>query len=173
MSALVQKRPNFAAQRNDAMCHVWTAPGWQELSSRLQHWSVQPYVRPLSAAHVAAGHNALRGSGPGQKHAFDDALAQVGCPDRRIDRLCITYCLPFPTFTSRRVFDAISFTPQARRVWSGFVGGLAAGAVIGGGYYGGGYYGGPYAYDGGCYIQRQAFINRFGHRVIRRVRVCD
>jgi uncharacterized membrane protein len=55
----------------------------------------------------------------------------------------------------------------------GFVGGLAAGAVIGGGYYGGGYYGGPYAYDGGCYIQRQAFINRFGHRVIRRVRVCD
>jgi hypothetical protein len=53
------------------------------------------------------------------------------------------------------------------------VGGLAAGAVIGGGYYGGGYYGGPYAYDGGCYIQRRAFINRFGHRVIRRVRVCD
>ena len=55
----------------------------------------------------------------------------------------------------------------------GFVGGLAAGAVIGGGYYGGGYYGGPYAYGGGCYIQRRAFINRFGHRVIRRVRVCD
>ena len=50
---------------------------------------------------------------------------------------------------------------------------LAAGAVIGGGYYGGGYYGGPYAYGGDCYIQRQAFINRFGHRVIRRVRVCD
>jgi hypothetical protein len=60
----------------------------------------------------------------------------------------------------------------------GFVGGLAAGAVLGGGYYGGDYYGGdyydgPYAYGGGCYIQRQAFINRFGHRVIRRVRVCD
>jgi hypothetical protein len=63
----------------------------------------------------------------------------------------------------------------------GFVGGLAAGAVIGGGpYYGGGYYGGPYAYGGGpyaygggCYIERQVFINRFGHRVIRRVRVCD
>ncbi len=55
----------------------------------------------------------------------------------------------------------------------GFVGGLAAGAVIGGGYYGGGYYGGPYAYGGDCYIQRRAFINRFGHRVIRRVRVCD
>jgi hypothetical protein len=24
-----------------ALCHVWTAPSWQELSSRLQHWSVQ------------------------------------------------------------------------------------------------------------------------------------
>jgi hypothetical protein len=42
----------------------------------------------------AAGHNALRGSGPDQKHAFDNALAQVGCPDRRIDRLCITCCSP-------------------------------------------------------------------------------
>src|SRR5208283_93784 len=51
---------------------------------------------------MTAGHNALRGSGPGQKLAFDDALALVGCPDRRIDRFCITCCLPFPTFTSRR-----------------------------------------------------------------------
>ena len=32
---------------------------------------------------MTAGHNALRGSGPGQQHAFEDALAQVGCPDRR------------------------------------------------------------------------------------------
>ena len=37
-------------------CHEWKAPGWQELSSRLQHWSVQPCVRPLSAARRAAGH---------------------------------------------------------------------------------------------------------------------
>jgi hypothetical protein len=57
---------------------------------------------------------------------------------------------------------------------AGFVGGLAAGAVIGGGpYYDGGYYGGPYAYGGGCYMVRRAYINQFGHRVIRRVRVCD
>jgi hypothetical protein len=53
------------------------------ISSRLQHWSVQPCVRPLCAVHVTAGHNALRGSGPGQKLAFDNALAQAGCPDRR------------------------------------------------------------------------------------------
>jgi hypothetical protein len=57
-------------------------------------WSVQPCVRPFSAVHMTAGHNALRGSGPGQKPAFENAVAQVGCPDRRIDRLCITCCSP-------------------------------------------------------------------------------
>ena len=59
-----------------------------------QAWSVLPCVRPVDAVHMTAGHNALRGSGPGQKRVFDDAMAQVGCPDRRIDRLCITCCLP-------------------------------------------------------------------------------
>src|SRR5665213_3635014 len=83
-----------AVPRLSALCYVWTAPSWQELFSRLQHWSVQPCVRPLSAAHEAAGHNALRGSGPGQKHAFKNAMAHVGCPDRRNDRLCITCCWP-------------------------------------------------------------------------------
>ena len=35
-------------------------------------WSELPCVRPLDAAlHVAAGHNALRGSGPGQKPALE------------------------------------------------------------------------------------------------------
>ena len=63
----------------------------------------------FSAVHVTAGHNALRGSGPGQFRAFDNAVARVGCPDRRIDRLCITCCSPFPTVTSRRMADAISF----------------------------------------------------------------
>src|SRR5262245_15739948 len=53
-------------------------------------WSVQPCVRPVCAVHMTAGHNALRGSGPGQKPAFENAVAHVGCPDRRIDRLCIT-----------------------------------------------------------------------------------
>jgi hypothetical protein len=43
-----------------------------------QVWSVQPCVRPVDAVHMTAGHNALRGSGPGQKHAFDNALAHVG-----------------------------------------------------------------------------------------------
>ena len=99
-----------------AVGHVWTAPSWQGLSSRVQHWSVQPCVRPVDAVHMTAGHNALRGSGPGQKLAFDNALALVGCPDRRIDRLCITCCLPSQPFTSHRMPDAISFTPRAQRV---------------------------------------------------------
>ena len=60
----------------------------------LQHWSVQPCVRPFNAAHMTAGHNALRGSGPDQTLAFKNAMAHVGCPDRRIDRLCITCCSP-------------------------------------------------------------------------------
>src|SRR5258708_16100339 len=59
-----------------------------------QAWSVQPCVRPVGAVHMTAGHNALRGSGPGHKPAFDDAMARVGCPDRRIDRLFITCCSP-------------------------------------------------------------------------------
>src|SRR6516164_4187966 len=42
----------------------------------------------------AAGHNALRGSGPNQNHAFKDALTQAGSPDPRIDLVCITSCCP-------------------------------------------------------------------------------
>src|ERR1039457_6377233 len=82
----------------------------------LQHWSVQPCVRPFNAAHMTAGHNALRGSGPDQKLAFDNAMAQVGCPDRRIDPALHYVLFALPTFTSRRLSGAISFTPQARRV---------------------------------------------------------
>jgi hypothetical protein len=30
-------------------CHVWTAPSWQGLFSRMPHWSVQPCVHPRHA----------------------------------------------------------------------------------------------------------------------------
>src|SRR5262249_31569385 len=53
-----------------ALGHVWTAPGWQELFSRLQRWSVRPCVRPFSAALMTAGHHALRASGRGQWHTL-------------------------------------------------------------------------------------------------------
>ena len=113
MSALPQKATLVGSSHMSALCHVWTAPSWQELFSRLQPWSVQPCVRPLSAVHMTAGHNALRRSGPYHKRALNNAVAQVGCPDRRIDRLCITCCSPFPTFTSRRVCDGflVSLAP--------------------------------------------------------------
>jgi len=89
-----------------------------ELARRIftsQAWSVQPCVRPLSAVHMTAGHNALRGSGPGQKNAFDDALARVGCPDRRIDRLCFTCCSPFQ-LSRHAIRGAISLDLQRRRI---------------------------------------------------------
>ena len=111
MSALGQKQ-TFAVQiATSALCHVWTAPSPQELSSRLQHWSVQPCVRPVSAAHGAAGHNALRGSGPDHKHAFDLRWPRVvliaGSP-------ALHYALfALPPFTSRRRSDATSSTPKA------------------------------------------------------------
>jgi hypothetical protein len=84
----------------DALGHVWTAPGCQGID----HVAALVGAAMCSAYQCgsqAAGHNALRGSGPGQKLAFDDALAQVGCPDHRIDRFCITCCPPFPTVPSR------------------------------------------------------------------------
>src|SRR5262249_19115735 len=42
---------------------------------------VRSCVRPVLCGGEAAGHNALRGSGPNQKHAFKDALTQTGSPD--------------------------------------------------------------------------------------------
>ena len=56
-------------------CHVWTAPVWQE--------EFRSQAQPLGAVHMTAGHDALReSSGLGQKHPFDDAMAQVGCTGR-------------------------------------------------------------------------------------------
>jgi Transposase len=83
-------------QRDDLTAEMRLENG-SELARKIitsQVWSVQPCVRPLSAVHITAGHNALRGSGPGQQHAFENAMAQVGCPDRRIDRPSITCCSP-------------------------------------------------------------------------------
>src|SRR3974390_2414095 len=65
---------------------------------------------------MTGGHNALRGSGPGQKDAFDDALARVGCPDRRIDRVCFTCCSPSQLSHHARILGAISLDPQRGRI---------------------------------------------------------
>jgi hypothetical protein len=55
---------------------------------------------------MTAGHNALRGSGPGQIPAFKDAVAQMGCPDHRIDRSALYAVGPFqPSRLATRSLD--------------------------------------------------------------------
>jgi hypothetical protein len=49
-----RKRASIRALGMSAKCHVWTAPSWQELSSRKQHWSVQPCVRPHMRAFASS-----------------------------------------------------------------------------------------------------------------------
>ena len=51
-----------------------TDPPWQELSELLQHWSGAVMCPACLCGGEAAGHNALRGSGPNQKHAFERVL---------------------------------------------------------------------------------------------------
>jgi hypothetical protein len=111
------KRTFVSALSMSALCHMWTAPSWQGFSSRVCSIGRCSHVFGLfSAVRMTAGHNALRGSGPGQKPAFCDALAHVGCPDRRIDRLCITCCSPSQPSHHAGCSGAISFTPQVRQV---------------------------------------------------------
>jgi hypothetical protein len=74
-----------------------------------QAWSVQPRVRPADAVHITAGHITLRESGPGQNLAFDNAPAQVGCPDRGSTGSALRVASP-PDFTSYRMSGAISLT---------------------------------------------------------------
>ena len=74
--------------------HVWTAP-WQELSDVFcSIGRVRSRVRPVDAAGVAAGPNALRGSSPNRSHALGSAMTQTGSPDPRNDRICITSSCP-------------------------------------------------------------------------------
>ncbi len=89
-----QQQTSLGRQSTSVLCPCVDGSGLARTFFTSQAWSVLPCVRPLSAVHMTAGHNALRGSGPGQNRAFDDAMAHVGCPDRRIDRLCITCCSP-------------------------------------------------------------------------------
>jgi len=70
--------------------------------SAVQRWSVQPCVRPFDAAHMAAGLNAFRGSGPGQKLALEVLWPEWVVLITGFDPICSTCCRPFPTVRSRR-----------------------------------------------------------------------
>src|SRR5438552_15355732 len=73
-----------------ALGHVWTAPPWQELSELLQHWSGAVMCPACLCGREAAGHNALHGSGPNQKHAFQRCVDPHGL-SRSPDRPCLHY----------------------------------------------------------------------------------
>jgi len=107
--------PPIADMRSDSRYfgsgHVWTAPDWQGLSSRLQHWSEQPCVRPVCAVHMTAGHNALRGSGPGQNLAFHDAVALDCMSPPQMRRLTLD--------VATRVTRMSRAEPQTRRASRG------------------------------------------------------
>ena len=82
-------------------------PSWEEAHRRMQHDGRRSKVNHPSEARrnsrFLSRSSGQLGSGPGQKPAFDNAVAHVGCPDLRIDRICMTCCSSFPTFTSRRL----------------------------------------------------------------------
>ena len=100
------------AGRQTVACREVPRVDGSELARRIFHVALlvgaAMCCRLFGAVHMTAGHNALRGSGPGQRPAFDNAMAHVGCPDRRIDRLCIMCSFALPTFTSCRISSAIS-----------------------------------------------------------------
>jgi len=109
LQALAQ---GYADERNDMLREqlIFDVPmcGRRPVGKGFLHvcsGSVQPCVRPTCAVLMTAGHNALRESGPGQNPAFEHAMAHVGCPDRRIDRHCITCCSP----------SQLQVTPLCRR----------------------------------------------------------
>jgi len=78
-------------------CPLWVMCGrrlGKNFLTQLQHWSGAVMCPACLCGPEAAGHNAMRGSGPNQKHAFKDALTQAGSPDPRIDLVCITSSCP-------------------------------------------------------------------------------
>jgi hypothetical protein len=65
-STTERKTPRFkrrldslAEKPSTALSHVWSAPSWQELSSRLPHWSVQHVFGLSDAVHITAGHKTV------------------------------------------------------------------------------------------------------------------
>jgi hypothetical protein len=70
----------------------------------------------------AAGHNALRGSGPNRKHAFKDALTHTGSPNPRIDLVCITSSCPRQFLRSFSSQVGSGFTSLVALAFIGFSG---------------------------------------------------
>jgi len=84
----------------------------------MQHWSGASCVRPVDAARMAAGPNALRGSGPNRKHAFEDASTQARSPDPAVTQK-VAGAFAQPTFHKRprrpTVLSGLDDLPACRR----------------------------------------------------------
>src|ERR1019366_3555673 len=79
LSAVAQKRTKAGAVGLSAKCHVWTTPAVQGKNLAFQRSvRVQPCIRPLNAAVVAAGPDVIRRSGRKQKHALKYRVALNG-----------------------------------------------------------------------------------------------
>ena len=90
----------------DQRCPLWVMCGRRRLGKNFLSCCsigrVRSCDRPVLCGGEAAGHNALRGSGPNRKHAFKDALTHAGCPDPRIDLVCITSSVLANSFNFKR-----------------------------------------------------------------------
>ena len=83
-----KSRPQCGRADRSLSCHVWTTPAVQEENLTFQRAGrVQPCIRPLNAAALAAGPDVIPGLGPNQKHAFLPRMALVaGLPIDGFDR---------------------------------------------------------------------------------------
>jgi hypothetical protein len=91
------QQETFAPQSVPELLPLWVTCGRRPGKNFLTFCSigrVRSRVRPVTAAGMAAGPNALRGSGPNRKLALESALTQAGSPDPRNDRICITSSCP-------------------------------------------------------------------------------
>jgi len=85
----------------------------------MQHWSGAVIVRPVDAARMAAGPNAVCGSGPNPKHAFEDMLTQAGSPrpQSRFVPCCLAYRMTAmaPATSSQRKGRSIALLRASSR----------------------------------------------------------
>jgi hypothetical protein len=87
----------LAVCRIGRQCLLWVTCGRRLGKNFLTACSigrVRSRVRPVDAAGMAAGPNALRGTDPKQKGALGSAMTQTGFPVPRNDRICITSSCP-------------------------------------------------------------------------------
>jgi hypothetical protein len=82
--------------------------------SRRRLRSAQPRVQPSSAVHVTAG--LLPSADQVPVKSTHSTMPRPRWADRRINRLCITCCLPFPTVRSRRMRGRDLLYARVRRV---------------------------------------------------------